>query len=485
MTESKESVFRAGLLSKEDMHKIHEQALLILENTGILIDHPGALQMLQEAGARVDLDAKLAKFPPELVMNCLKTVPRSITLAGRDPNHDLLLEPKGKMYSRNTGGMAHIRDMETGQVRPAELTDVADFAKLIDALPNISFLAPLYAEDVPPATRELQVLKAMLNNTGKHVNIRALEKRTLPYLAEAGVIVAGGREELRKRPVISILEAPIAPLKFPDVFIETLYISGEYGIPAEICSMPNFGATGPITVAGALLLTVVEHLATFVIAELAHTGTPIIWAPRYPAMDMATGLTGATLSGSLACAAAAQMITEHYNMVCDLHGPANNAIISGGASVLEDTVAGFVTGLAGRPSVLCGAGALELGLVASFEELVISDEIFGIVRQILDGFEVTDETLGADAIARVGAKGDYLKDPQTLQFLRTGMYKPQLAFKPQVRDSWVAGGSKEMTERVKERARTLLREHQPTPLDDATAAMIDEVIAKAEQNSVS
>lgn len=476
------SVYRAGLLSKEDMHKIHEQALIILEKTGIWVDHEKALAMLKDNGADVDFETRMVKFPPQLVEKCLELAPRKITLAGRDPQQDLLLEPGGAMYSRNTGGMAHIRDMESGKVRSASLDDVANFAKLIDALPNIRFLAPLYAEEISPEVRELTVLKAMTSNTGKHINIRALEKRTLKYIAQAGVAIAGSKEELRKRPVISILEAPIAPLKFPDVFVETLYTSGEYGIPVEICSMPNFGATGPITVAGALLLTVVEHLATFVIGELAYPGNPIIWAPRYPTMDMTTGFTGVAMPGMLASSSAAQMITEYYGMVCDLHGPANNGVISDGVSAMEDIAAGFLTAFVGRPNVLCGAGALELGLVASFEELVISNEVFGTVFRILEGFEVTDDSLGMDAIMRVGAAGDYLKDPHTMKFLRAEKFRPTLFMKPQVRDSWMAAGAKSFTDLTKERARKLLAEHQPMPLSADIAAGIDEVIKECQQD---
>ena len=376
----KGGIGKARFLSKEGMQKIHEQALLILSGTGIKVDHDGALQMLGDAGADVDSQTKTAKLPADLVEQSLAKVPRKITLAGRNPERDFVLEPGGKVRTRNAGGMTQVQDLETGEIRTAVLGDVENFARLLDGLDDIDFVAPLYPSDVPPETVELQVLERMFSNTDKNINIRALTKRTFPYLIQMGEIVAGGKEQLKKRPVISILEAPISPLKFPDVFIDALFLSGEYGIPLTICSMPNVGATGPITLAGSLLLSAAEHLATIVISQLAHPGAPLIWASRFAMMDMSTGVTGMFVEAALVNAAAAQLATEHYNLICDLHGPATNSIVPDGHSVLEECIGGFVTGFVGRPSVLCGAGSMEIGLIASFEEAVISNEIFKVIR---------------------------------------------------------------------------------------------------------
>ena len=474
----KGGIEKARFLSKEGMEKIHEQALLILANTGIEVDHEGALQMLGDAGADIDVQAKTAKIPADLVEQALAKMPRKITLAGRSPERDFVLEPGGKIRTRNAGGMTKVQDLETGEIRIAVLEDSENFTRLLDGLDNIDYVGPLYPSNVPPETVELQVLERMFHNTDKNINMRALTKRTFPYLIQMAEIVAGGKEELKKRPVISLLEAPISPLKFPDVFIDSLLLGGEYGIPLTICSMPNVGATGPITPAGSLLLSAAEHLATFVISQLANPGAPVIWASRFAMMDMSTGVTGMLVEASLVNAAAAQLATEHYNLVCDLHGPATNSIVPDGHSVFEECIAAFVTGFAGRPSVLCGAGSMEIGLIANFVEAVISNEIFKVVRRVIEGFEVTDETMGADAIARVGIGGNYLQDDHTFKYLRSKRCD-SLFVKPQTQMSWEANGSKGMVDIAKERARTILKEHQPTPLDEGVAKSLQEVIKDA------
>ena len=108
-------------LQDSDMQKIHEQAIYLLENTGIGIEHQAGMEMLENAGAAVDYDKKTACFSASLVEKCLASVPRKITLAGRNPERDLILEPNGTMRTRNTGGMTQIHDLETGDIDVALL----------------------------------------------------------------------------------------------------------------------------------------------------------------------------------------------------------------------------------------------------------------------------------------------------------------------------------------------------------------------------
>jgi len=477
----KGGIDKVRFLTKEGMQKIHEQSLLLLQNTGISVDHEEALKMLGDAGADVDMKTHVVKIPPDLVDKCLPKVPRKMTLAGRNPERDLVLEPGGKVRTRNCGGMTQVYVSETGEIRDAVLADTANIARLIDGLDDIDYAGPLYPSDVPPETVELQTLETMLNNTDKNINIRALTRRNLPYLVKMAEVVAGGKDKLRERPVISLLEAPIAPLRFPDVFVDALYLAGEYNIPVEICSMPNLGATGPITVAGCLLLSNAEQLATIVVSQLAYPGTPVVWASRFPMMDMATGASGMYVEAALVNAASAQVATEQYNLICSLHGPATNSIVPDGRSVLDECIGAFVTGFVGRPSVLTGAGGLEIGLIASYEEMVISNEILGAVRRIIEGFEVDDDTLGYDAISRVGIGGNYLQDDHTFKYLRAKKFNPTFV-KPQTKVSWREGGSKLMVQTAREKADAILKDHEPAPLDKDLAAGLKEVIKEARKN---
>jgi trimethylamine--corrinoid protein Co-methyltransferase len=480
MSEKKNEIKQAPIrfLSDEDVRKIHEQTLAILEDVGVTVMHEGGRAMLADAGAKVDSQTHVARIPPHLVEQSLRTAAKRIVLGTRDPDRNLVLEVGGKMYVRNGGGPGHIVDMESGEARGVTTTDLADYARLIDALDNIDYAAPVYPQDTPPATRDIRALATMFASTVKHINMRVLDVRSLPYVIRMAEIVAGGKEQLRERPVISMLESPIAPLKMPDVLVETLVTCGEYGIPVEICSMPNVGATGPITLAGSLLMSNVEMLAAIVISQLAHPGAPLEFAPRIVIMDMATGRA---LIGSIECAllavAGVQLAREGYQIPVNMHGPLTDGPIVDSQSAIERTYFTFLPAFAGA-TVLAGAGHLEQNLIVSPIQLVIDDEIHGIVNRALEGFEVSDETLAVDAIARSTIEGNLLTDKHTLKHLRMGRYMPRLITRD-ARAAWEATGSKNMATRAKERAQELLQTHQPIPLDKDVTRLLDEVIAEA------
>jgi trimethylamine--corrinoid protein Co-methyltransferase len=110
------------LLSEEDLKKIHEASLSILENTGMMIDHKKARAMLQEAGAKVDHEKKIVKFPPELVEETLNTMDRTILHAGRDPEYDALLKVGEDFCSRTAGGATSYVDLQSGTPRRARIS---------------------------------------------------------------------------------------------------------------------------------------------------------------------------------------------------------------------------------------------------------------------------------------------------------------------------------------------------------------------------
>jgi trimethylamine--corrinoid protein Co-methyltransferase len=283
-------------LSDDQVEQIHAGSLDLLEKTGIEVDHEGGLQALADAGAHVDFTSKRARIPRELVFQGLETVPDRFTLAARNPDKDCPLVPGGRPYSRNGGGADFTIDLETGEFRPLLHADVKDYFKLMDALDGISFIAPVFGQDMPVIGRDILMLREAFAHTDKPIHLRAFTGESLKYMFEMAAIVAGGKDALKARPIVSLLEAPISPLKFLDVTVDALWLCGEYGIPLDVCVMPIAGGTGPMTMAGNVQLLNTEFLAGVVISQLANPGAPLQYAPRPMAMDMRTGFS---LAGSV------------------------------------------------------------------------------------------------------------------------------------------------------------------------------------------
>ena len=466
-------------LSKNQVEMIHEGSLDLLEKTGIEVDHEAGLKVLAEAGAKVDFQEKRVRIPPSLVVRCLETVPDRFTLAARNPERDCPLVPGGTPFSRNGGGADFTIDLHTGEFRPMLSADMSSYFKLMDALDGISFIAPVFGHDMPVIGRDILMLREAFANTDKPIHLRAFSGETLKYMFEMAVIVAGSKEALKERPIVSLLEAPISPLKFLDVTVDALWLCGEYGIPLDVCVMPIAGGTGPMTMAGNVQLLNTEFLAGVVISQLAHPGAPLQYAPRPMAMDMRTGfsLAGSVELGMMA-AAGAQM-AHFYNVPVSLHGPWTDSMTHDGQSTFERMYMTIMAALAGA-NVLVGAGMMQQSLVISHEQLIIDDEINRTAFRAVQGFEIDEERLGANVISKVGPGGNFVAEEHTLKYLRGERYVPSLLYRDS-REAWEASGSKTFVARAKDRALSILEEHQPNPLPEDISKELDKHVAKVLQ----
>jgi len=467
------------VLSDAEIEKINEQSLQILETTGILVDHEEGLKVLLNSGAQVDHQTRRVRIPRQLVAQCLKTVPDHFTLAARDPKWDCPLVRGGRPYSRNGGGADFTLDLDTGEFRPLMLTDLRGYYRLMDALDGIDFIAPVFGQDMPVLGRDILMLREAFSGTSKNIHLRAFSGKTLKIMFEMAAIVAGGKAELKQRPLVSLLEAPVSPLKFLDVMVDALFLCGEYGIPLDVCVMPIAGGTGPVTLAGNVQLLNTEFLGGVVISQLAHPGALLQYAARPMAMDMRTGfsLAGAIELGMMATAGA--QMAHFYNVPVSLHGPWTDSMLHDGQSTFERTYMTLMAAYAGA-NVLVGAGMMQQSLVTSHEQLVIDSEINKTVVRALQGFEADEGRLAMEAIARVGPGGNFVQDPHTMKYLRVGeRYKPSPLIYRGSRDGWAEDGGKSFEKRANDIARAILKEHVVLPLPEDTARALDELVADA------
>jgi len=472
------------MLSKEEVEAVHAASLAVLEKTGVLVEHKEGMRLLEAAGASVDHTTRRVRMTEELVQRCLATVPSRITLAARNPERDLVIEHGRLPVARNGGGSDYTLDLDTGRFRPLNVNDLKDYIRLLDGLEHIDFVAPVYAQDLPVAGRDIRVLELMLANTDKHVHMRAYSKQSLEVLLRMATVVAGGKESLKQRPVLSLLESPVSPLKYVDIAVDALFLCGEYGIPLELCCMPIAGATGPITLGGNVVLANAEFLACVVISQLANPGAPLEYAPRCMIMDMKTGvgLTG-SMEGAMMAAAGAQMAREKYNVPVSLHGPWTDSMLPDGQSDLERANFTLLAGLAGA-NIFAGAGMIEQGKTFSHVQLAVDDDIHGMIHLAMSGFSARGDYLAVEAIDRVGPGGNFLTDEHTLRYLRSERFFSNLMVR-QAREVWESMGAKDLRERAKDRVKHILADHEPAPLDDNVAKELASLVRAAEKTLAS
>jgi len=192
-------------LGMEQITRIHEASLAVLQTTGIRVNHPLALEKLEAAGAQVDSAPKRVGLPPQMVEDAVAQSPKTFLCAGRSAEYDFTVGNGSSPLPvfRTVGGPIHYFDSKVGQARPICVKDCADIAHLVDALDNLNILATLTPQDIPQETYDIEILKFHLENSRKHIWALTTDSKNLKYQLEMMVALAGGSRQLQHRPICS------------------------------------------------------------------------------------------------------------------------------------------------------------------------------------------------------------------------------------------------------------------------------------------
>jgi trimethylamine--corrinoid protein Co-methyltransferase len=451
-------------LTDAQVERIHRAALEILARTGVQAEEPEALRLFEEAGAEVA--GNRVRIPRALVEDAVDWAPLRVLLAGRDPVWDLDLE--GARVHIGTGGAAlTVFDLETGEPRPAKLHDVAELARLVDALDNIHFyLVPVYPTELDRDEVDVNTYYTGLANTVKHVQAGVYSVEGIRDTVALCERVAGGAEPLRRRPIVSFITSwMVSPLLFATDVTTLLIETCRQRIPVVLSAAPMAGSTAPATLAGMLAQLTAEQLSGVVLTQLAQRGAPLLIGPIPATADMKTGryLGGAAEFG-LTNAAMAQM-AQFYRLPIYNSAGMTDAKIPDVQAGFEKAMSAVLAALAGSNFIHHAAGMLENMNSVAPEQFVIDNDILGMAMRVVRGIEVSDETLALETIDQVSPGGHYLMADHTLRHMRSEFYYPSDVVDRRGWEGWQAAGALDARERAKTIARQILAEHQPEPLD--------------------
>lgn len=274
-------------LSPPEVDRIHSATLEVLYYHGIKVLSHEALLIMAEGGAEVDFESNMVYIPPYLVETCIESAPSYVILAGRNSLNDVYLGGK-RVHFTTFGAGSKVVDPFTGLISPATKTDVGLSALVCDALDSVDiFTSTLVATDMPTDTSGLHEAEAFLLNTTKHCQHDHLDNgiQTRRFFQMAAAI-AGGWEQLEKRPIVSTMACPSSPLQLPRGVCEVIVESAKARVPVNILPMVMSGATGPVTVAGSLVVQNAEVLAGIVLNQLTSKGAPVIYGSSSTIFDM-------------------------------------------------------------------------------------------------------------------------------------------------------------------------------------------------------
>jgi len=466
------------VLSAEELDQIHTASLTILETTGVRFDDLATVNLLVRSGALQGPTKGTVTFPSHIVEEALQKVPDKFIYGARNPSYDLVMDGT-RPYAHSLGGNSSIVDLDSGEVRPSTMRDVQETTRLIDGLENLHSVGDfVWAMDAPHEMVVLHTIHGIMMNTEKFVWGFALRKEEVDYLVRMWECIAGGTEELRKRPLFSIYVSPTSPLTYAKDVCQVIVRAAEFGVSIDFVPCPILGATAPITLAGGLVQQNVEWLAGLVLAQTVHPGLQVQYSARVLPMDMRSGrsLWGPVEVG-LASVALVQ-IAHHYGVPADVYGISSDVSkcldIQAG---LESMMNGLLPALAGADG-LSGAGGWEAA--SSYERLVIDNEIFGLIFRALEGIQIDNERLAVEIIQKVGPMGNFLSETHTLKYLKAGEVRQSELFDRSRRESARLGES-QIRKIAKERAKAILKEHTVEPVDHDVAKDVEKILKEAQR----
>jgi len=469
-------------LDSGEIQLIHNTVLEILARVGVVYEADWALDLLAGAGCKVDRGTKKALIPENLVDEAINKAPRTIRLCGRNPKYDFKLEGT-KVYF--AGGANAIRIVEyygVGEisVRPATKRDLMNLTILTDALENIHcHLAPVFPQDVPSKGVDRIKCEIVLNYTEKHFYHDAEGYAGALDQLEMASIVMGGEDNLRKRPILSLAPCITSPLTWSEDALGMLKACAERDSPAIISSETITGATAPVTLGGSLTQQCAEILSGFVIGHLLRPGMRTIACTLPSVMDMRTAnIVLSSIETGMMSAASAQIFREFYGVPY-----VGGACVSD--SKVPDQQAGYekaltaLYGALGAPNLLhLASGMLDFILSVNPEQIVIDNEILGMVLHGISGIKIDDETLALDAIMKVGPRGQFLSQKHTLRNMPRELYVPKISDRLP-RESWEKSGSQDILARAKHKVEQILNTHRPEPLSENVRVRLRQITESA------
>lgn len=460
------------VLTAEQIAMIHDGTLAVLREVGVAFDGEQALRILENGGCRIDPASGRARFPGRLVEECLALCPASFPIRARHRDYDL--EVGGtRLYFQSHPGL-YVHDLETGLRREATLADIGPLTRLIDGLDEIhlSIVPTGTITDRPPEVMTEWVTAEQMRNTQK-VTAAGVFHGCARWIVEMARVTG--------QQVYGQMNS-ITPLTYPADQVEGGLEYVAAGHPICILPGPTLGANSPATLAGTLVLQNAEHLAGIVLVQLYRPGAPVTLASYPHVMDMRNGAIciGGVETGLLGAALA--QLGRHYGIPTHPEFPLTDSKVLDEQAAIEKAMIAIVLAEAGC-HILSNGGGLETEKAWSPVQAVIDNEINAMVGRILEGIAVTEQTLAVDTIKEAAVSGNFLGTAHTLKTWKQEQLLPHLADRS-VYETWSERGSKEITERARERAQALVRQHRVPPLPEEQDRELDRILEAAEKEKL-
>lgn len=467
-------------VTPQEIDAMHQSAVEVLEKTGIRTLSQRFMDKCSEVGLKVvkNPEDKFATiyFTEAQINQAIASTPESFTTYGLDDSLQIKWGEK-RGYSHTCVGVPFVQSLDTGFSRTTTLEDLEDYVRIADALPATDIISSLTAQGIPAHAANAIQVGAMCRNTTKPLRIcieSAHESKDVINVLSAAV---GGFETLQEKPIAYLEVSPISPLDYSINPAEAVLDIVEAGLPLGIIPCPMIGATGPMTLIGSVVMHHAEMLAGVVVAQLIKPGHPTVMSPRVTFINLSTmlGLWAAPEMG-IAAAVSTQLINK-YNIPSTIAGYSGAAKTSDAQAGFESMFNSILSGMVGV-DVIGAAGSLDNCLIASYEKLVVDDEVSSLVQRAIEGCVVNEDTMAVQVIDDVvNGERNFLAHEHTFDHMYTELWKPNISDRRSY-DAW-AEDPKTLAQKANEKVRDILANHTVNSMPEERLNAVNEAVQAA------
>lgn len=466
-----------AVLSGAEIAAVHEESIRILEQVGIAVYSQRAMKLLREGGAVTDETTRIVRIPASMAQEALSTVPGTIRIY--DWGRTLAFTLGAGPCRHGTGFDELNVPQPDREWRKLLKRDVKDFSIVADQLDNVDFVGPQgMPSDVPQASSILHGVQAVLENTRKPLYFAVDQAATLRAVLEMASAVIGS-SELGSTPPLVVQISPSSPLCWTEGAADSLVEAAIRGIPVMCLPQPMAAASAPMTLAGELAIGNAEFLSCCLIAQLARRGAPVIYGAAWTALNMHYGNAIFATPEMMLLRVAGIQMAKHYHVLSHAQGLNSDSAVDDQQTAWEKAFTASSAVLAGA-DLIVGGGAFGTAMASSYEQLILDNEVMGMIRRMRAGIDVSEHTLAFDLIRDVGPQGNFLSELHTLQTLRTPEFFKTAVSNKEPYHIWIEKGRPTVTETARKIAASILAKQRPRNLDDGITRRITEIIADYE-----
>ena len=412
----------------------------------------------------MDREDQIAKFPPEVVEKTLTRIPKNFSICPADGGPPIKLgDGKLQLSMDQTPDIVdYMTNKKSGRATGEILKGIA----VANALEHVR-LASGYClpNDIPQPAGDVIAFQLLWTYSKKAVGNWIYSADSGKVILEMAKVIAGSKEELRRRKLISYFAEPISPLRWSEHSLEIVLLLIEHECPIYLGPMVTTGGSGPVTLAGTLAMHHAEILQGMVMVYACNPNQPLIYSCHAHRLDMSRGiiLYGAPEQALLACGAT--QLAKRFGfavagnvMLHDSNCPDYMAGFESGATAAYALAAGWdMLGFVGFGTI----GVVGSGVAHSLEQVIIQDEALGYLERMIGSFEVNADTLAYEVIKDVGIGGNFFAEVHTAKHLRSQLWQDKGIFKAMDYDKWREGGAESTLDRAHRKLTEILERDLP------------------------